>query len=97
MSDKIHNSDFINMVAIESGVSPKDTKQVMRTAEEIMYEEIARGNTLVPFKGMIVTGKLTGELKTIEPTYGKTVHVPEHITPKAKFSRRKRAEFRDMD
>ena len=85
--------DFVRKISRETGYKQADIAAVMEAAESVMIESVKNGECVMLFKSLSVYPSVRKARRVLDPNDNKTpVEIPEHIAPKAHFSK----PFRDV-
>ena len=81
---KMNKAELVEKIAKETGLSKKDTENVIKKFIEVVSKEMAKGNDvqLIGF-GTFTTGKRAAR-EGRNPATGETIQIPSSKTPKFK-------------
>lgn len=78
-------TEYIKAVAEKLEATQKSVKEFLEAAQEVAYEEMAKGEEVKIFDSVTLVGKMVPERTARNPQTGAEIVVPEHLAPKAKF------------
>ena len=81
----MNKAEFIKAVAEKAEITQKATKEILEVMQEVVYEEMKKGEEVKVFDSITLMGKMVPERECRNPQDGTTIVVPEHLAPKAKF------------
>ena len=88
--------DFVRKISKDTGYTQKDITAVLETAEAVMIGAVKNGEGVKLFKTLTVYPTVRKTRMVLDPNDNKTpITIPEHIVPKAHFSKTLRDLIRE--
>ena len=81
----MNRTEFIKAVAEKAEMTQKATKEILEVMQEVVYDEMKKGEEVKVFDSVTLMGKNVPERTARNPQTGEEIIVPEHLAPKAKF------------
>lgn len=78
-------TEFIKAVAENAEMTQKAVKEILEVMQEVVYDEMAKGEEVKIFDSVTLLGKEVPEREARNPQTGDVIVVPAHLAPKAKF------------
>ena len=83
----MNKQEFIKAVAEKAEITQKATKEVLEVMQEVVYEEMKKGEEVKVMDSVTLMGKMVPQRVARNPQDGTELIVPEHLAPKAKFGK----------
>lgn len=85
--EKISNKEFIKAVAVKTGYSQKNIKEVLDVAQEIIEDNLVDGNTVKVFSWLTIEPVEKAARAGRNPITGESIQIPAKTSVKAKFGK----------
>ena len=82
---KMNKTEYVKAIAMETGKSQKEVKEMLEAEQKIAYAEMAKEGEVKIFDGLTLAGVKKEASTARNPLTGETINVPEKVVPKAKF------------
>lgn len=85
MSNKINNTDYIRLIAKDTGYTQKDVAEVLKSAANVVADQLKTGNSVAVFRGVTFKNIHRAERQGRNPQTGESITIKAHYSPKVEF------------
>lgn len=85
--EKISNAEFIKTIAVKTGYSQKDIKEVLSKAQEIIEDNLVVGDATKVFSWLTIEPVEKPARVGRNPKTGESIEIPPRTSVKAKFGK----------
>ena len=82
---KMKKNEMIKLFAENLGMTQKDTREILAKLQGVVFEEMAKGNELSVFDGVVLSGVHKEASVARNPQTGEPINVPAKMVPRCKF------------